>query len=170
MSCWVGIILSSAVVSSWHNKPHSLETERNPPKTECGCLHGGVIENGRTRNPLLYTCRGVGAHTGWPPECSAEDRYNNNNNKNAQSAVSVIPWQNPHAAMGHRICSGRLTACRHKRRPSSFWGPPARGRGCSNLPHPTCGIMNEWCCELFSPFLLYVVKRMGHMWMSNMQT
>ena len=24
----------------------------SPPKTECGCLHGGVFENGRTRNPL----------------------------------------------------------------------------------------------------------------------
>ena len=25
-----------------------------------------------------YTCTGVGAHTGWPSECSAEERYNNN--------------------------------------------------------------------------------------------
>ena len=25
---------------------------RVPPKSECGCLHGGVIENGRIRNPL----------------------------------------------------------------------------------------------------------------------
>ena len=24
-----------------------------PPKMECGCLHGGVIENGRTPNPLI---------------------------------------------------------------------------------------------------------------------
>ena len=24
----------------------------DPPKTECGSLHGGVIENGRARNPL----------------------------------------------------------------------------------------------------------------------
>ena len=24
----------------------------NPPKTECDCLHGGVIENGRACNPL----------------------------------------------------------------------------------------------------------------------
>ena len=24
-----------------------------PPKSECGCLHGGVIENGRTHNPLI---------------------------------------------------------------------------------------------------------------------
>ena len=33
---------------------HCTET---PPKTECGCLHGGIkIENGRTRNPLtLWT-------------------------------------------------------------------------------------------------------------------
>ena len=23
-----------------------------PPKTECSCLHGRVIENGRARNPL----------------------------------------------------------------------------------------------------------------------
>ena len=28
----------------------------NPPKTECDCLHGGVIENVRTRKPLtLWT-------------------------------------------------------------------------------------------------------------------
>ena len=48
----------------------------SPPKTECGCLRGVVIENGYTRNPLtlrtipvlvhMYTCSGVGAHTGWP--------------------------------------------------------------------------------------------------------
>ena len=29
----------------------------NPPKTECGYLRGGVIENGRTRNP--FTLRSV---------------------------------------------------------------------------------------------------------------
>ena len=27
-------------------------TPRYPPKTECGCLYGGVIENGLTHNPL----------------------------------------------------------------------------------------------------------------------
>ena len=27
-------------------------TPNVPPKSECGCLHGGVTENGRTRNPL----------------------------------------------------------------------------------------------------------------------
>ena len=42
------------------------------PKTECGCPYGGVIENGRARNPLIlcgvpalvHTCTSVGAHTG----------------------------------------------------------------------------------------------------------
>ena len=40
-----------------------------PLKTECGCLHGGVIVNGRTLNPLalssvpvLVHVTGVGAH------------------------------------------------------------------------------------------------------------
>ena len=27
-------------------------TDAYPPKTECGCLHGGVTENGHARNPL----------------------------------------------------------------------------------------------------------------------
>ena len=64
-----------------------------PQKTECGCLRGGVIDNGRARNPLTLcsvpvlvscTCTGVGAHTRRPSECSAEaeQRYNNNNNNN----------------------------------------------------------------------------------------
>ena len=26
--------------------------KKNPLKTECGCLHGGVIENGHACNPL----------------------------------------------------------------------------------------------------------------------
>ena len=29
---------------------------------------------------ILVLCTGVGAHTGWPSECLAEERYNNNNN------------------------------------------------------------------------------------------
>ena len=50
---------------------------------ECGCPQGGVIENDRTCNPLTHwtvhnICMGVGAHTGWPWECSADERYNNN--------------------------------------------------------------------------------------------
>ena len=44
--------LSSAMVSSWHNKPHSPKMEINSPKSECGCLYGGVIENCRICNPL----------------------------------------------------------------------------------------------------------------------
>ena len=31
--------------------PHPLRNKKSP-KTECGCLHGGVIENGRECNPL----------------------------------------------------------------------------------------------------------------------
>ena len=31
----------------------------SPPKMECGCLHGEVIENGHTRNPLSLTLRTV---------------------------------------------------------------------------------------------------------------
>ena len=30
------------------------------PKTECGCVHGGVIENGRTRNTLTLGSVPVG--------------------------------------------------------------------------------------------------------------
>ena len=47
MSCCVGIIFRHG--KFWHNKTkaHSLEREINPLKMECG-----VIENGRTHNPL----------------------------------------------------------------------------------------------------------------------
>ena len=55
----------------------------HPPKTECGCLHGGVIENGHTCNPLtLWTVPvlvQVWVHILGDPQCSAEERYNNNN-------------------------------------------------------------------------------------------
>ena len=41
------------MVSSWHNKPLCPGNgDKNPPKTVCGCLQGGVVENGRARNPL----------------------------------------------------------------------------------------------------------------------
>ena len=44
-----------------------------PPKTACGCLHGGVTENGRTRNPLttwtvhvlVHVCAGMDGCTYW---------------------------------------------------------------------------------------------------------
>ena len=47
----------------------------------------GNWKRGRIRNPLTLcsvptgtcTCTGLGAHTGWPSECSAEECYNNNN-------------------------------------------------------------------------------------------
>ena len=52
-------------VSSWYNEYHSPEV--SPPKMEFGCLHGEVIENGRTRNhltlwtvPALVTCMCTG--------------------------------------------------------------------------------------------------------------
>ena len=37
-----------------------------PLKTECGCLHGVVTENGRTRKPMdcTSTCTCMGANTG----------------------------------------------------------------------------------------------------------
>ena len=56
-----------------------------PPKTECRCLHGGVIETVAhaifSAHPMGCTCTstystGVGAHTGLPSECSLEERYN----------------------------------------------------------------------------------------------
>ena len=70
---------------------------RSPPKTECGCLHAGVIENGRG-NPLTIimdctctctwcgcgtctcTCTGVDLHIlgDRPSVCSAEESYKNN--------------------------------------------------------------------------------------------
>ena len=55
---------------------------QKPPKTKFGCLHGGIIENGLTRNLLSRTVPvyvQVCAHRVWPSECSAEDRYNNSN-------------------------------------------------------------------------------------------
>ena len=35
---------------------HSDHHTGTPPKTECGCLHGGVTESGRVRNPALTLC------------------------------------------------------------------------------------------------------------------
>ena len=32
-----------------------IQTKDSPPKMECGCLHGGVIENSHTHNPLSLT-------------------------------------------------------------------------------------------------------------------
>ena len=54
-----------------------------PPKSECGCLHGeGYWKRSHTQSShpvqCACTCRctGVGAPTGWPSDCSAEERYN----------------------------------------------------------------------------------------------
>ena len=43
----------------------------------------GSFENGHTHNPLtlwICSCTGVGTHTGWSSECSAEERYSDNDN------------------------------------------------------------------------------------------
>ena len=51
--------LSSAMVSSRHNKPHSLETEISPPKTKCSCLHGGghwKRSHTQSSHPMQCTC------------------------------------------------------------------------------------------------------------------
>ena len=52
-----------------------------PPETECGCIHGGVIENGRACNaltlcsvPVLVHVQ-VWVHIPGNPQCSAEERY-----------------------------------------------------------------------------------------------
>ena len=36
---------------------YQLHTRSSPTKTECSCLHGGVIGNGRTRNPVPVPVR-----------------------------------------------------------------------------------------------------------------
>ena len=66
----------------------------NPLKMECGCLHGGIIENGRTSNPLTLCSASALVHVrvwvhlpGDPQECSAEERYNN---KCALSSLQAI--------------------------------------------------------------------------------
>ena len=61
------------------NRVHALYPNF-PPKTECDCLHGGVIEKGRTRNPLTLCSVPVHVwvHIPGDPQCSAEERYNNN--------------------------------------------------------------------------------------------
>ena len=65
---------------------------QSPPKTECDCLHGGVIENGCTHNPLTLCSVPalihvqVCVHILGDPQCSAEERYNNNN-----TTVTLIP-------------------------------------------------------------------------------
>ena len=58
---------------------------QHPPKTECGCLHGGgnwKRSHTQSSHPMDYectcTCAEVGEHSRWPSECSAEERYNNN--------------------------------------------------------------------------------------------
>ena len=51
-----------------------------PPKMERGCLHGGVIENGRTRNSLTLCSVPVQVwvHIAGDPQCSAVECYNTN--------------------------------------------------------------------------------------------
>ena len=54
----------------------------SPLKMECGYLHSEVIHNSHTQSshPMdcTWTCTftGVGPHSGWPSECSDEERYN----------------------------------------------------------------------------------------------
>ena len=57
--CLVVWGLSSAMPSSWHNKPHSPEREINPPKTECVCKHGGgrwKRSHTQSSHPMDCTC------------------------------------------------------------------------------------------------------------------
>ena len=41
--------VSSAMINLKHNSIHAPPWSKNPPKTERGCLIGGVLENGHTR-------------------------------------------------------------------------------------------------------------------------
>ena len=74
---------------------------------ECGCLHGGVIENGRTHNPLTLWTVPVFVHvygcgcTYWvdPYECLAEECYNNKKEK------KVDPYPNLMTPRGGSLCS-----------------------------------------------------------------
>ena len=83
--CLVVWGLSAAMVSSWHNKPLSPETEITPSEDGMRLPIGrGNWKRSCTQSshPMqrtcTCTCTGVGAHSGWPSQCSAEERYNNN--------------------------------------------------------------------------------------------
>ena len=95
MRCIVTWGLSPAVIYSLLNSVQSPEMEINPPKSACGCPYGEVliiINNDHTHNHLTTITRTIispcGTHnyvnvqlhnyTGWPAQCSAEDRFNDN--------------------------------------------------------------------------------------------
>ena len=123
MSCCVGIICSHGELLT-EQTSFSGKGEQNPPKTECGCLLGGVIWRRSLRrsslaHPMGCTCTGVGEHTGRPSECSAEERYNNNNNSNNNNnnnnsnkqqdhLDSCLPWFPPPE---YSRVFGLFTAC-----------------------------------------------------------
>ena len=71
----IGTHLLHRIIHTLHSLTH---THRVPPKMQCGCLHGGAIENGRTRNPLtLWTAPvRVWVHILGDPQCSVEECYN----------------------------------------------------------------------------------------------
>ena len=81
-----------------------------------GCLHGGVFENSRTCSPLTLCSVPALVHvhvwvhiTGWPSECSAEERCNNSNSAlNDQTCMmhaNTTPSKSREAA---GIAPGRL--------------------------------------------------------------
>ena len=95
--------LPSAMVSAWHNKPHSPDTEIKP--YEDGVRLPTWRSNWKrlhtqSSRSMQWTCTrtctvhipGVGAHTGWASECSAEERLNNN--FVTDSATQVPVWPN----------------------------------------------------------------------------
>ena len=72
------------MVSSWHNKSHSPETEIKPSKDGVRLpTWQSIWKWSRTQSshPMQCTCTstytGVGAHTGRPSACSTEECYNN---------------------------------------------------------------------------------------------
>ena len=90
-----------------------------PPKTECGCLHGGVTENGHTHHPLTLRSVAVVVTVWVPipgdPQCSAEERYNNNKDwigdqMTSRHCLCILPPSDSCQSGPHRPFEGRTTA------------------------------------------------------------
>ena len=57
------------------------------------------------------TCASVGADTGWPSECSAEERYNNNNSGDLVITLSSLHTMREVPGMGQVCCCGPRPWC-----------------------------------------------------------
>ena len=87
-------------------QPDTL-TDLTPPKMVCGCPSGEGSGGGsgggegfkkrkkphmQSSHPMKCTCQRTNAHTRWPPEHSAGERYNNNDMSQAIMLIQTLPF------------------------------------------------------------------------------